>query len=147
VRIRVACEGGIPADRSSRTSGATQFDFPARRVAESPEDAERKNSFVRRFSCLEPLRHSLKNSSSIFLEISAYHNLILRPQEGRFAIVTSVGRGMRWTRSDRMTCGTSADCEIVWSWRPWAGAKQAGDDPAGDGLKGHGHRGEHDHKR
>jgi hypothetical protein len=45
------------------------------------------------------------------------------PQEGRFAIVTSVGRGMRWTRSCRQTCDRIADGEGVWSWHPWAGAK------------------------
>jgi len=49
-------------------------------------------------------------------------------QEGRFAIVTNVGRGMRWTcrscsahsRADEQhRCGR----EIVWSWRRGAGAK------------------------
>jgi hypothetical protein len=34
-----------------------------------------------------------------FSETSAYHNRVPLPQEGRFAIVTSVGRGMRWTQS------------------------------------------------
>jgi hypothetical protein len=33
----------------------------------------------------------------------------------------------------RATSAADADCEIVWSWRPWAGAKVAGDDPANDG--------------
>jgi len=40
---------------------------------------------------------------------------------------------MRWMQSYRLTCETIADDEIVWSWRPWAGAKSAGDEPAGDG--------------
>ena len=56
-----------------------------------------------------------------------------RPREGRFAIVTSVGRGTRWTLAARATSAAEADGEIVWSWRPWAGAKVAGDDPANDG--------------
>ena len=30
---------------------------------------------------------------------------------------------MRWTRMRRLTSGASADGEIVWSWRPDAGAK------------------------
>jgi hypothetical protein len=30
-------------------------------------------------------------------------------QEGRFAVVTSVGRGMRWTRWLRWTSGAGAD--------------------------------------
>jgi len=55
------------------------------------------------------------------------------PHEGRIAIVTDVGCGMRWTRSYRQTCDRSADGKGVWSWRPWAGAKVVGDDPADDG--------------
>ena len=35
--------------------------------------------------------------------------------EGRFAIVTDVGRGMRWTRRRRKTSGASADGKVVWS--------------------------------
>jgi hypothetical protein len=35
---------------------------------------------------------------------------------------------MRWTRWYRQTCDTGADCEGVWSWHPWAGAKSANDD-------------------
>jgi hypothetical protein len=44
-------------------------------------------------------------------------------QEGRIAIVTDVGHGMRWTRRRRETSGAIADGEVVWSWRPDAGAK------------------------
>jgi hypothetical protein len=52
------------------------------------------------------------------------------PHEGRFAIVTDVGSGMRWTRefwaqSLRKTTKALADGEIVWSWHPDAGAKLA----------------------
>jgi len=50
------------------------------------------------------------------------------PQEGRFAIVTDVERGMRWTRWCRQTSDIDADGEVVWSWRPLAGAKPADDD-------------------
>jgi len=51
--------------------------------------------------------------------------------EGRFAIVTDVESGMRWTswRRARLPCGRTApeaDDEIVWSWHPLAGAKSAG---------------------
>src|SRR5690348_2882772 len=51
-------------------------------------------------------------------------------EEGRYAIVTSVGCGMRWTRS-RAACSlhaderVSADGEIVWSWPPGAETKLA----------------------
>jgi len=37
------------------------------------------------------------------------------PQEGRFAIVTDVECGMRWTRWRRWTSGIKADGEVVWS--------------------------------
>jgi hypothetical protein len=51
------------------------------------------------------------------------------PQEGRIAIVTDVGHGMRWTHiAGRNSCATSGGCadgEIVWSWRSDAGAKLA----------------------
>ena len=37
------------------------------------------------------------------------------PQEGRFAVVTNVGYGMRWTPWRRQTSGAVADGEVVWS--------------------------------
>src|SRR6476620_4669000 len=40
---------------------------------------------------------------------------IPRPQEGRIAIVTDVGCGMRWTRQCRKTNGAEAYGKIVWS--------------------------------
>jgi hypothetical protein len=36
-------------------------------------------------------------------------------QEGRFAIVTNVGRGMRWTRVVHETNAPDADDEAAWS--------------------------------
>jgi hypothetical protein len=35
--------------------------------------------------------------------------------EGRFAIVTNVGRGMRWTLSPRLTSAEEVDGKSVWS--------------------------------
>jgi hypothetical protein len=35
--------------------------------------------------------------------------------EGRFAIVTDVGRGMRWTRHVKRRMTLRADGEVVWS--------------------------------
>ena len=35
---------------------------------------------------------------------------------------------MRWTRACHKTSDTNADGEVVWFWRPWAGAKSASDD-------------------
>src|ERR1700722_1783683 len=40
------------------------------------------------------------------------------PKEGRFAIVTDVGRGMRWTPSPWQTSRVWADGEVVWSRYP-----------------------------
>jgi hypothetical protein len=49
--------------------------------------------------------------------------------EGRIAIVTDVESGMRWTRRAAVWIHTGerhdADGEVVWSWRPHAGAKLA----------------------
>ncbi|MEI9924504.1 MAG: hypothetical protein WDN50_14075 [Bradyrhizobium sp.] len=36
-------------------------------------------------------------------------------QEGRFAVVTDVGCGMRWTRMVLLTRAPEADGEVVWS--------------------------------
>jgi hypothetical protein len=47
------------------------------------------------------------------------------PSEGRFAIVTNVGRGMRWTRWRGRRTLHVADGEVVWSWRLDAGVKSA----------------------
>ena len=47
-------------------------------------------------------------------------------QEGRFAVVTDVGSGMRWTLwLRRKTSAAEADGEVVWFWRSEAGAKVA----------------------
>jgi hypothetical protein len=48
----------------------------------------------------------------------ATHPHILRhpgPHKGRFAIVTDVGQGMRWTRAAPKTRALPADGEVVWS--------------------------------
>jgi hypothetical protein len=71
-------------------------------------------------------------------------------EEGRYAIVTSVGCGMRWTRS-LAACSlhaderVSADGEVVWSWSPGAETKFAMvmTNIADDGGKKAGPRGDH----
>jgi hypothetical protein len=50
-----------------------------------------------------------------------------RLDEGRVAIVTNVRRDAM-DGSHSQTCDVDADGEVVWSWRPLAGAKPAGDD-------------------
>ena len=58
-------------------------------------------------------------AKNISLSPSGKSSLQARPvpphTEGRFAIVTDVGRGMRWTRQRRKTSGAHADGEVVWS--------------------------------
>jgi hypothetical protein len=58
---------------------------------------------------------------------------VLHPSEGRIAIVTDVGCGMRWMLWLRQTSAAAVDGKDAWSWHPDAGVKLAGDDPAGDG--------------
>ena len=56
-------------------------------------------------------------------QITSIFSPIPPPQEGRIAIVTDVGSGMRWTRRFTRRVGLSADGKDVWSWRPDADAK------------------------
>jgi hypothetical protein len=69
---------------------------------------------VKRIKLLHFVRPAPKISLPFF-RISANHKHIPRPQEGRFAIVTGVGRGMRWTRS---CCETSSMARTVKSCGP-----------------------------
>ena len=41
-------------------------------------------------------------------------SVVLFPLEGRIAIVTDVGSGMRWTRAALLTRAFFADGEVVW---------------------------------
>ena len=63
--------------------------------------------------CVQPLfqkffRFLLTQITCISLAIPAH-------TEGRFAIVTDVGHGMRWTRHVKRRITLRADGEIVWS--------------------------------
>jgi hypothetical protein len=55
----------------------------------------------------------IKNISLFQKYEIGYRYAIPHPQEGRYAIVTSVGRGMRWTQRLRETSAAGADGEIV----------------------------------
>jgi hypothetical protein len=58
-------------------------------------------------------------AKNIWLVLSGKSNPKLRPSrappEGRFAIVTNVERGMRWTSWPHQTKAAQADGEVVWS--------------------------------
>jgi hypothetical protein len=59
-----------------------------------------------------PLR---KNFSLSYSTKSAASNGVPHPHEGRFAVVTNVGCGMRWTLMVLLTRAPEADGEVVWS--------------------------------
>jgi hypothetical protein len=62
---------------------------------------------------------SSPRAKNIWLVLSGKSNPKLRPSrappEGRFAIVTNVERGMRWTPWPHQTKAARADGEVVWS--------------------------------
>jgi hypothetical protein len=93
-----------------------------------------------------------KYSASRLTQIKLTVSAVPHSQEGRFAIVTDVGRGMRWTHiSERSsfarTNGVCADGEVVWFWRPDAGAKFVETIPRMTVATKHGHREEHEGNR
>jgi hypothetical protein len=75
-----------------------------------------------------------KNSVSPLTQIKTHNFRRPAPHEGRFAIVTDVGGGMRWTRQRQArrskrcakTNDVAADGEVVRAWRPDAGAGSRG---------------------
>jgi hypothetical protein len=58
---------------------------------------------------------SQKYSASRLTQISRISLIVPRPFEGRFAIVTNVGYGMRWTQMVPKTRALFADGEVAWS--------------------------------
>jgi hypothetical protein len=71
-----------------------------------------------------------KYSASIFQKFMFLSPHPASIEEGRFAVVTSVGGGERWlvgraARLSRADERDRQDDEVVWSWRPDAGAKFA----------------------
>jgi hypothetical protein len=76
-----------------------------------------KLGFLNRFNAILPVQSPReKYSSCADGQINAIS--FGRPalfQEGRFAVVTNVWRGMRWTLSARKTSAREADGEVVWA--------------------------------
>jgi hypothetical protein len=95
------------------------------------------NSFARRADCacvpyaICPSRQLAARCRCCALpQITSIIRAVPHSQEGRFAVVTNVERGMRWTRwyqraSLARTSDAVADGEVVWSWHPDADAKSA----------------------
>jgi hypothetical protein len=88
--ISASIGAGDPAARSRRGWEARQNRW------------REKSNFVSRFSAEWGAGLELKISS--LRKTKNYSESSPLPQEGRFAIVRSVGSGMRWTRSCRQTC-------------------------------------------
>jgi hypothetical protein len=91
----------------------------------------RKTLFASRFNPFTPVQPLFeKYFTFVFPEIDIRCRRPALDQEGRFAIVTNVGCGMRWAcrccsvifRADEQH---DAYGEIVWSWHPDADAKFA----------------------
>jgi hypothetical protein len=94
----------------------------ARKLAANAKHLVRNDGAAR--SRFDPTGKSLSN----FLSIPSDKNISLPtppksvacaarlvPKEGRLAIVTDVGNGMRWTLLVRLTKRAEADGEVVWS--------------------------------
>jgi hypothetical protein len=74
------------------------------------------SNLLKRFNLIWVVQsHLQKYSASRFGRNRNRAVLSCTPQEGRIAIVTDVGCGMRWTLWRRKTGGADADGEVVWS--------------------------------
>ena len=81
-----------------------------------PACLRQKSNLSKPFNLICTVQSSPKKfSPSRFTQITFISSAILRSKEGRFAIVTDVGRGMRWTRMVLLTRALDADGEVVWS--------------------------------
>jgi hypothetical protein len=75
-----------------------------------------KPDFLNPFKLFLPVQSLLqKYFHSLLTQITRISHAVPPCTEGRFAIVTDVGRGMRWTLMVPITNGTEADGEVVWS--------------------------------
>jgi hypothetical protein len=83
----------------------------------------RKMIFTSRFKLIWPVQLSAQKYPYLRKSETVHTPRVLLPQEGRFAIVTSVGGRMRWTRRPRETSEANRT------------AKSCGPDPHDAGVK------------
>jgi hypothetical protein len=112
--------------------GQIRSDFDQRNADDnSPQHKNRvrqKTKFANAFNAIPPVQSSREKYSTFgFSEIDVGYSCPAL-DEGRFAIVTDVERGMRWThrvaaRTSRADENFDAYGEVVWSWRSDAGVK------------------------
>jgi hypothetical protein len=74
-----------------------------------------KTNFTNQFNLFRAFKPNIENISLFQKKNLRYSALVPIPFEGRFAVVTNVGSGMRWTRRPRETSVADAYGEIVWS--------------------------------
>ena len=82
----------------------------------------------------KPLSSPQNENISLFQKCkSGVGKAVSCPQEGRIAIVTDVGCGMRWTRRCARRAQPDADGQVAWSRspdagiNPWASSRARGD--------------------
>jgi hypothetical protein len=89
----------------------------------------RKTDFASLLKRIIDVRPWMGNISLSFFQNSCIMPRIPPHPRGRFATVTSVERGPRWTyrccSARARTNNTDTDGEVVWSWHPGADAKVA----------------------
>jgi hypothetical protein len=111
-------------------------------------DMRENAKFVSSLNLICPVQSCFKKDSvSRRPQIKSILIAVPPPYEGRFAIVTDVERGMRWTRQHVDERGLLADGEVVWSWRSDAGAKLVETISLMTVATKHGHRGEREGNR
>jgi len=109
-----------------RPDGQIDFDFDrrcARRSLSTRENRVRqKANFASRFNAILPVQSCReKYSDFVFSEINVNCSRPALDQEGRFAIVTNVERGMRWTHmAERNPCGRTVFVRTAKSCGPGA---------------------------
>jgi hypothetical protein len=111
------------------TTGKSLARFPDRAaLAKSFRRAKslrRKTKFASRINPVRRAGLEREEVSLPFFRNSWLSAPILLPQEGRIAIVTDVGSGMRWTQQLHQTSVVAADGKGAWSWSPDAGISLA----------------------
>ena len=71
---------------------------------------------LRWINAMLPVQSPLqKYFRSLLMQITCLSSAIPAHTKGRFAIVTDVGQGMRWTQAAPQTRALAADGEVVWS--------------------------------
>jgi len=109
-----------------RPDGRIDFDFdrrhPRRSLSTRENRVRQKANFASRFNAILPVQSCReKYSDFVFSEIGVTCSRPALDQEGRFAIVTNVERGMRWTHmAERNPCGRTVFVRTAKSCGPGA---------------------------